>query len=60
MLLLLALIKKEEFGHRLLEIDISNYSRSNKVNFSLEWNLHMRFICALLLEYPGLNSNSNK
>ena len=60
LLLSLALINREEFSYRSLKVSISNYSKSNKVNFSLEYYLHIRFICISSLEYLGMGSNSNK
>ena len=60
LLLLLALINEEEFSCRSLEVNISNYSGSNKVNFSLECNLHMRFIYISSLEYLAMDSNLSK
>ena len=54
------LIDKGEFSSRFLEASILNYSGSDKVNFSLEYNLHIRFTCILLLEYLVIDCISNK
>ena len=60
LLLILVLIDKEDFDYRSLKVIIWNCSRSDKVNFSLEYNLHVRFIYTSLLEYLGTDSNSNE
>ena len=60
LLLLVVLIDEEEFSCRSLEVNILNCSRSDKVNFSLEYNLHIRFLCILSLEHLGTDSNSSK
>ena len=60
LLLLLVLVDKEEFGCRSLEVNILNYSTSDKVNIPLEHNLCTRYICISSLEYLGTDSNSNK
>ena len=56
----MVLIDEEEFSYRSLEVNISNYSRSDKVNFFLEYNLHIRFVCISSLEYLGIDSNSSE
>ena len=58
-LLLLVLINEEEFDYRSSEVNIWNCSKSNKVNYFLESNLHARFICILLLKYLDADFNLN-
>ena len=54
------IVNEEEFGYRSLEVNNLNCSKSDKINFSLEFNMHIRFFCISLLEYLGTDSNLNK